>query len=210
MNFFKSPYHYWSSFRNHFLTFRSRAQRLPNHFFKTACLFVLPAFFTGCENDEAAIEEWTKRVVMVEEARNVETFFSQNGVLKAKLRAPLMVRSESDTVYTEFPKSLHVDFYDSLARRESWLDAKYGNYYETLNKVLLRDSVTVINTKGDTLVTSELWWDQDAKKFYTDKPVAYNSATRNIQGSQGLEASQDLTDVTFKQSTGRVLVSDKL
>jgi hypothetical protein len=70
--------------------------------------------------------------------------------------------------------------------------------------------VTVINTKGDTLVTSELWWDQDAKKFYTDKPVAYNSATRNIQGSEGLEASQDLTDVTFKQSTGRVLVSDKL
>ncbi|HUQ96330.1 MAG TPA: LPS export ABC transporter periplasmic protein LptC [Chitinophagaceae bacterium] len=163
----------------------------------------------SCENDDAAIEEWTKKAELREEARTIETFFSQNGRLKAKLRAPLMIRAEGDTIFTEFPKSLHVDFYDSLAKRESWLDAKYGNYYESINKVLLRDSVVVINTKGDTLHTNELWWDQDAKKFYTTQPVTYNSVTRNIHGSDGMEASQDLTDVTFKQSTGRVLVSDK-
>lgn len=177
--------------------------------FKIACLLFVCFIFSGCENDDAAIEEWTKPVVMVEEARNIETYFSQNGTLKARLRAPLMIRAQDDTVYTEFPNTLHVDFYDTLAKRESWLDAKYGNYYETLNKVLLRDSVTVINTKGDTLITSELWWDQNTKKFYTDKPVAYNSTTRNIKGSEGMEASQDLTDVTFRQSTGRVLVEDK-
>ena len=182
---------------------------MPSAYFKTACLLLACCFFSSCENDDAAIEEWTKSVVMVEEARNIETYFSQNGTLKARLRAPLMIRAQDDTVYTEFPNTLHVDFYDTLAIRESWLDAKYGNYYENLNKVLLRDSVTVINTKGDTLMTSELWWDQNAKKFYTDKPVTYNSTTRNIKGSEGMEASQDLTDVTFKQSTGRVLVEDK-
>ena len=182
-----------------------KAQTLLN----AVCLILMIAITAGCENDDAAIEEWTKKVALREEATNVETFFSQNGVLKAKLRAPLMIRAQDDTVYTEFPKSLHVDFYDSLAKRESWLDAQYGNYFENLNKVLLRDSVVVINTKGDTLLTSELWWDQNAKKFYTNKPVAYNSATRNIRGSEGMEASQDLTDVTFRQSTGRVLVSDK-
>lgn len=171
--------------------------------------FVACLFLTACENDEAAIEEWTKKAVMVEEGKNIETYFSQNGILKAILRAPLMIRAQDDTVYTEFPKTLHVDFYDSLAVRESWLDARYGNYYESLNKVLLRDSVIVINTKGDTLSTQELWWDQNAKKFYTDKPVSYKSITRNIHGSEGMEASQDLTDVTFRQSSGRVLVEDK-
>lgn len=171
--------------------------------------FVACLFLTACENDEAAIEEWTKKAVMVEEGKNIETYFSQNGILKAILRAPLMIRAQDDTVYTEFPKTLHVDFYDSLAVRESWLDARYGNYYESLNKVLLRDSVIVINTKGDTLSTQELWWDQNAKKFYTDKPVSYKSITRNIHGSDGMEASQDLTDVTFRQSSGRVLVEDK-
>ena len=209
MNFFKIPYNRCSLFGIYWLKDATNRHLSTANFFKSACLFLACCFFCSCENDDAAIEEWTKSVVMVEEARNIETYFSQNGTLKARLRAPLMIRAQDDTVYTEFPNTLHVDFYDTLAIRESWLDAKYGNYYENLNKVLLRDSVTVINTKGDTLMTSELWWDQNAKKFYTDKPVTYNSTTRNIRGSEGLEASQDLTDVTFKQSTGRVLVEDK-
>ena len=166
-------------------------------------------FLSSCENDDAAIEEWTKKVVMVEEGEDVEIFFSQNGTLKAKLRAPVMVRAQEDTVYTEFPRTMHADFYDTLAKRESWVDAQYAKYFENLNKVLLRDSVIVINTKGDTLSTSELWWDQNTKKFYTDKPVSYRGATRNIQGREGLDATQDLTDITFKQSSGRVLVSNK-
>lgn len=207
MNFFKTPYNRWSLFVVCCSGITANGQRTTTNVF--TLLLLACFFFAGCENDDAAIEEWTKKVVMVEEGRNIETFFSQNGTLKAKLRAPLMIRAQDDTVYTEFPKTLHVDFYDTLAKRESWLDANYGNYYETLNKVLLRDSVIVINTKGDTLMTSELWWDQNAKKFYTDKPVAYNSTTRNIKGSEGMEASQDLTDVTFKQSSGRVLVENK-
>lgn len=180
---------------------------LQHNFFKTSCL-ILCLMTAGCENDDAAIAEWTKKVALTEEARNVEAFFSQNGTLKAKLRAPLMLRAREDTVYTEFPNTLHVDFYDTTAKRESWLDARYGNYFENLNKVLLRDSVVVINTKGDTLKTQELWWDQNAKKFYTDKPVAYTSALRNIFGSEGMEASQDLSDVTFKQTTGRYSFSN--
>src|SRR5829696_1597152 len=133
MNFFKTSYGHQSNV----------------NFFKTACLLFVCLVFARCENDDAAIEEWTKKVALREEGKNIETFFSQNGKLKAKLRAPLMIRAQEDTVYTEFPKTLHVDFYDSLARRESWLDARYGNYYENFNKVLLRDSVVVINSKGD-------------------------------------------------------------
>ena len=208
MNFFKTPYRYVLHIVRDVRIAGSRQLATAN-FFKTAYLFLLCVLFASCENSDAAIEEWTKKVELKEEGKNVEALFSQNGTLKAKLRAPLMIRAQRDTVYTEFPQTLHVDFYDSLAHRESWLDARYGNYLENFNKVLLRDSVVVINTKGDTLRTSELWWDQNAKKFYTDKPVTYNSVTRNIHGSEGMEASQDLTDVTFKQTTGRVMVSDK-
>lgn len=202
MNFLKTSYRFSFS--------RGRRVFTATNFFKTACLLAGCAVFAGCENSDAAIDEWTKKVSLTEEGKNIEAFFSQNGRLRAKLLAPLMIRAQEDTVYTEFPKSLHVDFYDSLMHRESWVDARYGNYYENLNKVLLRDSVVVINTKGDTLKTAELWWDQNSKKFYTNKPVVYNSGVRNIHGSEGMEASQDLTDVTFKQTTGRVLVSDDL
>lgn len=166
--------------------------------------------FVGCENEEAEINAWTERRVLLEEAKNVETYFSQGGRLRAKLHAPIMIRSESDTVYVEFPKNLHVDFYDSLTRKESFLDARYGKYFENQGKVWLRDSVKVISLKGDTLSTVELWWNQNTQRFYTDSTVQIATKSRNIYGGKGMEASQDLSDVIIKYPSGTVLVSDSL
>lgn len=166
--------------------------------------------FGSCENDDKTIQEWSEKVVLTEEARKVETYFSQGGRLRAKLVAPVMVRTESDTVFVEFPKTLHVDFYDSLTRKESWVDARYGKYFETLDKVWLRDSVVVISVKGDTLSTTELWWDQNTRKFYTDKHVRIGTKTKLIYGGEGMEADQDLSNVIIKNPSGTVLVSDNL
>jgi len=134
-------------------------------------LFLVPLFISSCENDPKVIENWTKKAELREEAKTVESYLSQSGVMKAKLTAPLMYRYQRDTIYTEFPNTLQVDFYDDSVRVESWLTANYGIYYDNLNKVFLRDSVMVINKEGDTLRTPELWWDQNMQKFYTDKPA---------------------------------------
>jgi LPS export ABC transporter protein LptC len=167
-------------------------------------------FFFSCENDQKTIDEWTGKRELVEEAKNIESYLSQQGVLKAKLVAPLMIRFQSDTIYTEFPKSLHVDFYDTAAKRESWLNARYGKYFENLNKVLLRDSVVVINIKGDTLQTQELWWDQNTKKFYTDQVVRIAQKTKLIYGGKGMVADQDLSNVVIKYPTGNVLMDNSI
>ena len=161
----------------------------------------------SCENDEKVIADLTQKVVMKEEAVNIESFLSQEGKLRAKLKAPLMLRVFSDTVYAEFPQSLHCDFYDVNTRIESWLDSKYGKYYENLGKVYLRDSVVVITTKGDTLRSPDLWWDQNSKKFYTDKYATYHAPGKQITGTIGLEATQDLSSVIFKNPIGTIQVS---
>lgn len=183
------------------------------HFSKANTIFFLTAtccffFLAACENSEENIRNWTEKVVMKEEARNIESYLSQNGVMKAKLTAPLMVRVNADTVYVEFPESLHCDFYDSTKKIETRLDAKYGKYFENLGKVYLRDSVVVINIKGDTLRSPDLWWDQNAKLFYTDKYATYKGVGKNIYGGKGLEATQDLDRITFKEPTGTMKVSE--
>jgi hypothetical protein len=66
----------------------------------------------------------------VDKATDVESYLSQNGAVRAKLTAPLMTMMRSDTPKTEFPKSLHVDFYDSV-KIQSKLFANYGLYYTT-------------------------------------------------------------------------------
>ena len=169
----------------------------------TGCFFV-----AGCENDEQLIKKLTENKVLVEEAKNIEAYLSQQGVVKAKLKSPLMLRYERDTTYAEFPKTLHVDFFDSTSKIQSWLDAKYGKYFESQNKVFLRDSVVAINVDGDTLKTPELWWDQQKEKFYTDKYAELHTKSKQITGGKGLEASQDFRDILFKEPVGTVHVSE--
>ncbi len=174
------------------------------------CILCLAIFlFSSCENDPREIENWTRKAELREEAKTIESYLSQGGVMKAKLTAPLMYRYQRDTVFTEFPDSLHVDFYDDSVRVESWLTALYGIYYDNLNKVFLRDSVTVINNDGDTLRCPELWWDQNLQKFYTDKPARLDGKDKHLVGTQGLEATQDLRVIQFKYPVGPFNVKEE-
>ena len=176
-------------------------------FFQAAILYSC-LFISGCENDEAKLNELNKKKIMVDEVRSVQTIFSQRGALKAKLNAPLMLRYQADTVFLEFPKTLHVDFFDSTGKKESQLDALYGKYFESLNKVLLRDSVVVSNIKGDTLKCPELWWDQTTQKFYTDSVVRLKTVDKTIYGGKGMQADQDLSRWSIFQPTGIVLMKE--
>jgi len=162
----------------------------------------------GCENTQKDIDTWTKDVVLTEEAINIESMLSQNGELRATLKAPLMRRVFEDTVFAEFPNSLYCAFYNNNKQVESTLTSKYGKYYENLGKVYLRDSVVVITVKGDTLKSPDLWWDQNLKKFFTDKYATYHAPGKQLYGTVGLEATQDLSSIIFKKPVGTILVND--
>ncbi|MGC4233220.1 MAG: LPS export ABC transporter periplasmic protein LptC [Niabella sp.] len=168
---------------------------------------------TSCENSESDIKALNTKSVQKDEAVMVESYLSQKGKVKAKLTSPLMLRimaaTFSDTPYVEFPKTLHVDFFNDEKTIESRLDSKYGKYFESLNKVYLKDSVKVVSAKGDTLTCDDLWWDQDKQLFYTDRPATLKSLTAlPIYGKNGLEATQDFKRITFKQVEDSRLLTD--
>lgn len=163
-----------------------------------AAAFVL----VSCENSESDIKALSSKTIQKDEATRVESYLSQGGLVKAKLTSPVMLRVMTqfrvDTPYVEFPKTLHVDFFNEQKIIESRLDSKYGKYFESLNKVYLRDSVKVISIKGDTLTCDDLWWDQNKQLFYTDRPALLRSPAQFINARYGLEATQDFKKITFK------------
>lgn len=164
-------------------------------------------FLCACENDMEDIKALTVKRTSVEEGIEIKSYLSQQGKVKAKLTAPLMKRYQTDTPYVEFPKTLHVDFYNDTLKIESQLDARYGKYKENEHKVFLKDSVVFYNIDGDTLYCRELWWDQQTEKFYTDKPVRMVRKDNTvIYGLFGLIASQNINDVVFLRSSGQVPV----
>jgi LPS export ABC transporter protein LptC len=159
--------------------------------------------FPACENNIKTLPNFRQKQVSVDEGKKITAFMSEDARVKAKLTAPFMRRKELDSPYVEFPNTLHVDFYDSLLRIQSVMDAKYGKWREQDGKVYLRDSVIIKNLeKGDTLYCVELWWDQKAEKFYTDKPVQIHKSGGTILYGTGLEAPQDFSGYTIFQIAG--------
>lgn len=158
-------------------------------------------FMCACENDVNEVRELGKKKPGIEEGKNIDIYLSTNGKMRAHLTAPFLLRYQGDSSKkTEFPKTLHVDFYnDSTVKVESQLNALYGKYLETEEKFYLKDSVVIFNIKGDTLFCEDLYWDQSKQKFYTEKRVRLSRNFRRtyIVGEHGMTANQDLNNISF-------------
>ena len=169
----------------------------------TIVVLLLSTLLISCENNDNEIKGITTKSLAVEEATNVHINYTTSGNAKAQLKAPIMLRVQDTASFVEFPKKLHVDFYNEQGIIESILDANYGKYNETQSKVLLKDSVRFIGLKnGDTLFTNELFWDRNRPtyQFYTDKPTTIKTK-KEIINSVGFEVNQTFTDKWFKNTT---------
>lgn len=179
-----------------------------NHIFsikKAAALIMGCFFFMACENDLDVIRKMQENKLSVDEVKNVTSYLSQGGRMKAKLTAPLMLRYFDSVPRVEFPNSLHVDFYNDSMQIESYLDAKKAWYYEQQSRIVLTDSVVVIRIDGDTLKTEELYWEQNLHKLYTTKDVEIRQKTKIIFG-KGFESDEQLKNGRIDSITGILLV----
>ncbi len=169
-----------------------RLNLLNNKFLLFTSFVFAVMFLVSCGNSDKELNEYNYKALGIEEIKDADINYTLGGNAKAKLRSPLMLRVQEANQYVEFPKKLHVDFFNETGAVDSRLDALYGKYYELESKVFLRDSVKVINVLGDTLYCNELWWDRSRKgnEFYTDKPVRIRRKLQIIDGI-GMDASQD-------------------
>lgn len=169
---------------------------------KNAPVILFTLFFFSCENSDEAVKDMNSQNLGIEEVNIVDINYTLAGKAKAKLLSPKMLRVQDMKPYVEFPNKLHVDFYDETGAIDSRLDALYGKYYDQESRVFLKDSVRVINVKGDTLYCNELWWDRSriGFEFYTDKAVRIRRKLQIIDGV-GMEARQDFKEWVIKNVT---------
>ena len=92
--------------------------KFQNNIFYLKAVVITGCFFiTGCSNNYQEVQDLAKKKIPVDTATQVESYLSQDGIVKAKLTAPIMTTvSVSDSPTTEFPKSLHVDFFDTVQK----------------------------------------------------------------------------------------------
>lgn len=180
------------------------------HIYCKAALLFGCFFLSSCKNNYEEVQNLGQKKTPVDEAIDVESYISQSGKVKARLTAPLMRSIQNtDTPKLEFPKTLHVDFYNDSTKIESRLFAKYGLYYQKRDLVYLKDSVVVFNLQKDTLRCEELWWDQNKEIIYTNTEVHIRKPDEQIDGT-GLIADQNFTKWTINNAKGPINVADSI
>lgn len=171
---------------------------------------LLFAMVIGCKNDPKEINALvTKGAQQEDKAEDVTILYSDNGHVKMKLYAKEFVKNDvAKPPYTEMRRGLKVEFFDDSMKVESTLNARYARYYEKQNNILIRDSIVVVNKKGEKLNTEELVWNQSAKKLFTEKFVKITTPTQVMYGD-GLEANEDFTWYRILNPKGIVAVDKK-
>lgn len=171
-----------------------------------AALLVLSV--SGCKNDPEEINALVNKQSMQEDrADEVTIIYSERGKSKIRMYATEFIRNEvAKPPFVDMRKGLKVEFFeDSSDNVESTLTALYARWYEGKGNVLIRDSVVVVNKKGETLRTEELIWNQNLRKFYTEKFVRINTPDQVMYGD-GLEANEDFSWYRIKNPKGVVRV----
>lgn len=176
----------------------------------TLVLGILLWAFASCHNNTKEIKDLMDKATMQEDkAFGVTILYSENGKVKVRLFANEFVRNEqAKPPYVDMKKGLKMEAFNDSGKVESTLTAKYARYYEKQQNILIRDSIVVVNKKGERLNTEELVWNQKLQKLYTEKFVRIITPTQMMYGD-GLEANQDFTWYKIKNIKGVMSVDKK-
>lgn len=171
-----------------------------------AIAFICAVSFTSCKTDLEEAKLITSRAnTNIETGKDVEILYSDNGIVRIKAVAKTATRYNTQKPYMEFSDGMKMFFYSATGEVESTLTARYATAVENSNEMTARDSVVVINNKGERLDTDELIWDETKKTIYSNTFVRISTADEIIYG-KGMVADQNFSNYVVKSITGIVKV----
>ena len=174
--------------------------------FKNILYFLISLSLFSCKNDPNEDKLIQSRPnVNLEQGKDVVINYSSEGVAKIKAVAATATRFAKEKPYMEFSDGIKILFYNSGHQVESTVTAKYATAYENSHSMTARDSVVVINNKGEILNTDELIWDEEKKIIYSNSFVKITTTDEIIYG-KGMTANQNFTDYVIKNISGKIKV----
>ena len=167
-------------------------------------LGTLTTILTSCETDMKRVHQISsKKEAAIETGKDVELIYSMEGKVMYKIEGSRLIRHNTADPFTEFPDNVLIYMYNDSMEIESQLSANYGISYENEDKMIVRDNVILSNSKGETLYTEELIWDEKKALIYSDKFVEITTPREIIYGD-GFEASEDFSYYKIKKIRGTI------
>ncbi len=135
---------------------------------------------------------------------------SENGKIVLIAKAPIVkyIVQKLDTI-TLFPEGVEVQTFSNYPEVESMITAKYAKHHQSQKLWEVKNNVVARNYKGDTLYTELLYWDEKAKKIYSNKLSRIITEDGLLIGRNGFEADESLTKWKVINTQGTVNVKDE-
>lgn len=173
------------------------------------CLLTSILFFFGCSNDPERVESLTKsEKYPISTTFDVEMTYSDSGITRAIIVAPLRETYLAEENYIEFRKGIIVNFFDRDEQPESKLTANYAISYNDKDLMEAKNDVVLMNQKNEQLNTEHLIWDQKNDRIYSEVFVKITTPERVIYGD-GFESTQDFSKYKITNVKGIINLKDE-
>jgi len=150
---------------------------------------------------------FTEEEVKYDVAENPVLTYTEKGMKRLDITAPVLRSWNQNPRKTEFPEGMKVAFYNGRINTSN-LTADYGANMEQSKELIVEGNVVFVNDKGEKLETEKLTWIEKDAKIRTEDAVKITTANEVITG-YGLEADEDFSNYTIRNISGIVNIEDE-
>jgi len=134
---------------------------------------------------------------------------TEMGRLKVHFITPQMLQYNfAAEKHSDFPKGIELFRYTDSLTLEASIKADKAVNYEDKSLWEVTGNVKMRNAKGELLETEKLYWDQKAKRIYTDTWVKITNKDAVINGV-GLESDEAFDSYEIKRISNSVIYVEK-
>lgn len=140
---------------------------------------------------------------------DVAMLVSDSGVTRYRLNAKVWeMYTKAKDPYSYFPEGLYIEKFDTLFQIDASIKADTAWNYTKKHLWRLVGNVEIENLQGERFETSELFWNEDTQRIYSDKYVRIEQEDKIIIGNHGFESNQTMTKYRIFNSNAEFPVSE--
>lgn len=137
------------------------------------------------------------------EAEDFNLKYTDSGRITSILVSPEM-RDFATVEYpfTEFPKGIDVTFFDKKGKK-TFVKSNYAVTYKGTDIIDLQGKVRISNETGQLMETEQLYFDQKAQWFFTEKKFKFTDP-KGVSYGEGIDFSKDFKIVNSQKISGTI------
>lgn len=133
---------------------------------------------------------------------NVNTFISDSGYTRYFITTPVWnIYDEASEPFWFFPDGLELEQYDLNLRPSSGMRCDSARYHSDKRIWRLDGNVVMVNSRRDSFLTQQVFWDQVRREVYSDSFVHIVRSDRIIEG-YGFTSNETMTRYVINRPTG--------